>query len=794
MATAFVQVRGSTGRVPSTSSSRARASLQPAAPLSAQEADGRRWGPIAAAFCGAAVSLVTRRRPHRAEAPKAPAAAPSASKGSRFQRVPPWMVAVLGLSVVLLHRVALKEFRHNIPPARFIVFLHTVFFLMASQLMPPSKWPHEQNYKVVALVGAMEFLGWASLQQVAFAGGLGVTAALLNGVSLLLTLLCARLILGSHVRPSAWIGAAIVAVGVGATGSMSNLFSSSISAGHVALLGASLAFSSMALTGKEVLFSGRAPLSVPMVACIASFAQLMALAMPELLSLRSFPGSLQFAQIIIGPAPRIMSLAWPAYLYIAASGALRLTFTWGLRAANASTVQLVNAVAVPFGTALLTMLSPHGHLTPKMVGALALTLAGSIIFFRGGSPSIKSSALFATILTPEELKEEQEWKQADVHRAQREEQAKKDAAEKRKQAEEFKKKSAEEQKRIRMEREEARKKQEEEKQRQKEEEKRIREEARLKAQAEKTRLEEERQAKKEAERKEREEAKQKAEAERKKKQAEYEAQKQEEQRLAIEAKKQKEAAEKQRKEEAKARAAEDRKRQEQEKKEADAKRRAEQEAARAEAERLKQEQEKAAAEQRRLKEEEERQRKEAEELQRKQAAEALLQQQQAEQKQKEEAERKRKEEEALKKQQEEAALQRQQEEARKQEEERRRQEQEKKMAAESKPLSDEEKLAQEKAKKEEQKRYSRLSFKWKMQDETRLKEEVERVKEEVEKRQEELRALLASKEQEQQQFQQRQQMAEAEARRIEEMKSKAPALQGLSKQGGGGTGSSQDSK
>eukprot|EP00439_Symbiodinium_sp_Y106_P014897 s1739_g2.t1 len=284
MSTAFVLVRGSAGRVPSTSSRTSFASLPPAASatLPSQEADGRRWGPLVASFCAAAVSLVTRRRPGlRAEA-KAPAATPQASKGQGLQRVPPWMVAALGLLVVLVHRVALKEFRQFIPPPRFIVFLQTVVFLVVSQLMPPSKWPSEQNYQVVAAVGAMEFLGWASLQQ---AGGLGhrpsVTAALLNGVSLVLTLLCARFVLGSKVRPTAWIGSVIVAIGVSAMGSMTHLFSSGVGAGHLALLGASLAFSSLALTGKEVLFSGRAPLSVPAVACIASFAQLLALALPE---------------------------------------------------------------------------------------------------------------------------------------------------------------------------------------------------------------------------------------------------------------------------------------------------------------------------------------------------------------------------------------------------------------------------------------------------------------------------------------------------------------------------------
>eukprot|EP00438_Fugacium_kawagutii_P026002 Skav209473 [mRNA] locus=scaffold3498:325114:328506:- [translate_table: standard] len=77
----------------------------------------------------------------------------------------------------------------------------------AGQLLPPTKFPEEQNVKLVLLVGVVEFFGWAALQQVAVAGGLGVSAALLSGVSLLVTLASAQLLLQSRVKASAWIGA-----------------------------------------------------------------------------------------------------------------------------------------------------------------------------------------------------------------------------------------------------------------------------------------------------------------------------------------------------------------------------------------------------------------------------------------------------------------------------------------------------------------------------------------------------------------------------------------------------------
>ncbi|CAE7636404.1 unnamed protein product [Symbiodinium sp. CCMP2592] len=349
---------------------------------------------------------------------------------------------------------------------------------------------------------------------------------------------------------------------------------------------------------------------------------------------------------------------------------------------------------------------------------------------------------------------------------------------------------------------------------QKEAERKEREEAKKKA-------EEERKKKQAAYEAQKKEEQRLAVEEKKRKQAEEKLRAEAEQK-----RKQEEALQKQ---EAKAREAEERKRQEQEKKDAEAKKRAEEAAQRAEAERLKkEEQEKIAAEQKRKQEEEARQRKEAEELKRQQAEEAKRKQE-AEQKQKEEAERQRKEVEARQRQQAEEERKRKEEEERKQkeeqerkqkeeqerkqkeeqerkqreeqerkqreeqerlqkeqerqrqeeesrrkaEEERRKQEQEQKVMAESKPLSEEEKLAaQEKAKQEEQKRYSRLSFKWKMQDESRLKDEVARVKEQVEKREEELRVLLATKVEEEKQYQERQARAEAEARRIEDLKSK----------------------
>ncbi|CAK9105052.1 unnamed protein product [Durusdinium trenchii] len=792
----------------------------------------RQWAPwIGPGVCLSAA--LSRRHQRRATAQA------ETSKPISLKRLPCWGVAVLGFILVMIHRVVLKECRLQLPPPRFTVFLHASIFLILSQFLPPTKFPSEQNVKVILLVGALEFFGWAALQNVvAVAGHLGVSAALLSGVSLLVTLASAKLLLRSHVKATAWIGAAIVALGVGAAGPVHALSMAS-SPAHVALLCAALFTTSLALTGKEVLFSGRAPLSVASVACLASFAQLLALALPEVLRLHSFPGTLELAQIIVGPAPRIANLSWPAYVYILGSAFLRYTFTWSLRTANAPTVQLVNAVAVPFGSALLMLLS-HAPISDQSLCALSICTVGSFIFFLDQGPLMKASELFKGTMSQEQLKLEEAWKQQKAAKAKQAEEERERQAKAAKEKEEQRKKAKELEQQKLLEKEAAQKKEKEEQQKKKEEEQKRKEEERLKAAAEKKKLQEEKQAKKEEERK-------KAEEERRKKQEEYQRMKAEEEKKAI-AEKQRKEEEKKQQEEAKQqkieadRKAKEEKRKEQEriaeekkaeearkreeekqkkqeeakqaeeikkaeeerklKEKEELKRRQEEEAARkkaeeeeqkrkAEAERKqKQEEElkRKEEEQRVKKEAEERKRKEEEELKRKQAeaqkkkeeeervrkeAEENKRRQEEERKRQQEQERQRKQEEEKKRKEEEERKRKQEEERKRQEEEekKRKEEQEKKAKEEeerkkkdeaerkrkdeeeTKRKKDEERKVQEeerKQKKEEeqevvastsevdekekQKRYSRLSFKWKMQDEMRLGQETAKIKKQLQER------------------------------------------------------------
>ncbi|CAJ1374847.1 unnamed protein product [Effrenium voratum] len=799
---AFVPVTGSTGTATSSSRPLRRRAKTPWRP---EEPAG--LAPLRFVAGASAAAAVLRRRPVLQAEAKVKEA--KVATKSWLRAPPPWAVALLGFAMVLLHRVALKEFKSAgaaMPPPRFTVFLHAAIFLIASQVMPPTKFPKEQNVKVILLVGVVELLGWVALQQVATAGSLGVSAALLSGVSLLVTLLAARFLLRSRVKRTAWLGAAIVALGVGAAGPVKALSSLHPGLQQAALLCSALSFSGLALTGKEVLFSGRAPLSVASVACLASCAQLLALALPEILSLKSFPGSLEVAQIIVGPAPRIAALPVAAYIYILGSAVLRLTFTWALRSANAPTVQLVNAVAVPFGSAVLMLLS-RAQISGQTLMALGLCTLGSVVFFLREGPLVKTSELFGASLTEEQIKLEEAWKK------EKEEQAKK-SQEERKQKEEEKRKAQELQAKQRQEREGQLRKEREQKQKQKEDEQKRKEEERQRVAAEKKRLKEEARAI-------REEEKRKAEEERRKKQEEYEAKKLEEQKQAIAAKKRKEEEKKQKEEEARlqkeaekeagakkkqqeqeaaAVAAqqkqqeEARKKEEKQRKEAEAK--AEAEAKKAEAKKAEAKKaEELRAEERRKEEQEEEARLKAEEqaqseeFRKRREAEARKQQEEeaARKRQEEEVARKRQEEEEARKQQEaerkrqEEEVKRQQEEERKQkeleeqarEEERKRKETEEgeRTRQEGKEERIEEEVTAQSGEadeKEKQKRYSRLSFKWKVQDEMRWGQEAARIKQQLMERERELEALRKSKEEDDRRWAELQE----EAKQIEAQKAK----------------------
>jgi len=254
--------------------------------------------------------------------------------------------------------------------------------------------------------------GWAALQRVAAADGLGVAAALLSGAVLVYTLFLSRIMLGMRFQETSWLGALIVAVGVAASGPYGMLQLTSWS--RIIPVFTALSLSGLALVGKEALLKGvpsdsgdgswkRRPMSLASVACLASVSQLLALALPQVRSLEAWPGLAGIGSIVIGPLPKSGSLGFLAVAYICGSGLLRLTLAWALRAGNAPIVQLVNALAVPYGAAILALLEPSNLISIRTLAALLACFLGSAIFFVR-TPIVKDEKQ----LTAEKTLQEQE--------------------------------------------------------------------------------------------------------------------------------------------------------------------------------------------------------------------------------------------------------------------------------------------------------------------------------------------------------------------------------------------------
>ncbi|CAE8624770.1 unnamed protein product, partial [Polarella glacialis] len=439
----------------------------------------------------------------------------------------PVLVGALCLFLVLLHRLALRTISQPLP-IRFVVAVHAAMFFVLSLLTRSSApGPGPAGVRLAVLVGAVEFLGWMALQRVAAAQGLGIAAALLSGASLVYSMGLSRLLIQRQFRSMAWIGALLITFGVAYSGpSLSGL----PSIAQALPLLAAWAFSGLALIGKEAMLSGakcekdqrnwrRRPMSVPTVAFVASFALLLALAAPQVgFALGRHTWSLrEVASLVLGPVPMFGDLSITVLSYIAASGVLRLTLAWALRASSATTAQLVNAVAVPFGAAMLTLAEPAPVIPKRLLLALGTSLVGSSLYFFGHPSKVEDEEAWQAF--QEKAKEEA----AKKAKAQAERKVKEEAAKKAK--EEAAQQKAKEQAEMRT-------KQEAEKTAKEEAAKKAKEEAAKKAQEiaqQKAKEQAEMRAKQEAEKTAKEEAAKKAKEEAAKKAQEIAQQKAKEQ-------------------------------------------------------------------------------------------------------------------------------------------------------------------------------------------------------------------------------------------------------------------------
>jgi len=322
-------------------------------------------------------------------------------------------VASLCLVLVLMHRLSLRSLKLSLPPMRLAVAIHSLAFFALSLIRPGrTSRPGLEHLGMSLLVGAADMLGWASLQQMTTVDGLGVAAALLTGAGLVYSLLLSRLFLRRRFQETSWLGALIVAFGVAASGPSAAISLTTWS--RIAPVVKALSLSGLALMGKEALLRGvpsdsgdgswkRRPMSVASVACLASVSQLLALAWPQVRGLGAWPGLAGIASLLVGPLPESGALGSLALAYIVGSGLLRLTLAWALRAGGAPIVQLVNAMAVPYGAAILALLEPSSVFSSKTLAALLTCVLGFAVFF-ARTPVVKDEKQLAE----EKILEEQE--------------------------------------------------------------------------------------------------------------------------------------------------------------------------------------------------------------------------------------------------------------------------------------------------------------------------------------------------------------------------------------------------
>lgn len=308
---------------------------------------------------------VRRRLPRRHGPVKAAAQVAQAPKTA--SRLAPFLATLACLALALAHRHLLRNLAlHNeLPTSQLVAAVHAAAFLLIV-LVQAGLSRHRRGTSVkghplvsspffVAAVAVIELLNWAALGQVGASGALGIELAALSGSLVPFCMLMSTLILRRGFGQLAWMGAALVAVGVALYGPTPI----SITAQQALLIGATCTLSGLALIGKEALVGvnstgfatrqqQRGPLTVPMVALLATAAQLVALlVLPHGLPAAPSVPSLSW---LVGASPPVLSTGMLAYL--AVSGLYRLTLVWTLRVASAPVIELVNAVAVPTGTAL----------------------------------------------------------------------------------------------------------------------------------------------------------------------------------------------------------------------------------------------------------------------------------------------------------------------------------------------------------------------------------------------------------------------------------------------------------
>lgn len=204
----------------------------------------------------------------------------------------------------------------------------------------------------------------------------------------------------------------MVAAGVGCC-TLGNPLTRIANTAEAGLLVAACCLPCLSLVGKEALMLGKQPVSIPMVGLVVCIAQLIAIARPQ-----NWPPTLAAPPWASASALHIeLAALWHSgpLTYVIVSGLLRVSILVLISNSSASTLQLVNAVAVPLVATILT----SGN--QQNVDALLLALGGTALYVLGHreqvakavAPSMSNKVRQRTTYMDEVRQEKKEQKDAD---------------------------------------------------------------------------------------------------------------------------------------------------------------------------------------------------------------------------------------------------------------------------------------------------------------------------------------------------------------------------------------------
>jgi len=252
--------------------------------------------------------------------------------------------------------------------------MHAIAFLIGALVMDRKKASNvRQNMGVLFAVFVADGLSLEALCHLGN-GHLALSVSLLSGLMLPLTMAASRLLLGRKFALRAWAGAILVATGVGYC-NLGNPLANIVNMTETGWLVAACLLPCLSLVGKEGLMSGSQRLGIPTVGLLTCVAQLVAISRPH-----NWPPTLAaHSWSSTSALQQELAALWHGgpLTYILLSGLVRVALLVLIRAASASTLQLVNALAVPLGAAILTAGLPQN------MQALLLASGGGALYLLG---------------------------------------------------------------------------------------------------------------------------------------------------------------------------------------------------------------------------------------------------------------------------------------------------------------------------------------------------------------------------------------------------------------------------